>query len=53
MIRARTVTLKNFLSVGNTTQAINLDEHGLTLILGENIDQGSGGSRNAKRKAGA
>jgi DNA repair exonuclease SbcCD ATPase subunit len=50
MIRARTVTLKNFLSVGNTTQAINLDEHGLTLILGENIDQGSGGSRNGVGK---
>lgn len=50
MIRIRTVTMKNFLSVGNTTQAITLDEHGLTLILGENVDLGSAGSRNGVGK---
>ena len=50
MIKVRTVTMKNFLSVGNTTQAITLDEHGLTLILGENVDLGSGGSRNGVGK---
>lgn len=50
MIRIRTVTMKNFLSVGNTTQAVTLDEHGLTLILGENVDLGSGGSRNGVGK---
>jgi DNA repair exonuclease SbcCD ATPase subunit len=50
MIRIRTVTMKNFLSVGNTTQAVTLDEHGLTLILGENVDQGSEGSRNGVGK---
>ena len=50
MIKIKTVTLKNFLSVGNTTQAVSLDEHGLTLILGENIDQGSEGSRNGVGK---
>jgi DNA repair exonuclease SbcCD ATPase subunit len=42
--------MKNFLSVGNTTQAVTLDEHGLTLILGENVDQGSEGSRNGVGK---
>jgi DNA repair exonuclease SbcCD ATPase subunit len=50
MIKIRTVTMKNFLSVGNTTQAITLDEHGLTLILGENVDLGSAGSRNGVGK---
>lgn len=50
MIKIRTVTMKNFLSVGNTTQAVQLDEHGLTLILGENVDQGSAGSRNGVGK---
>ena len=50
MIKIRTVTMKNFLSVGNTTQAVTLDEHGLTLILGENVDQGAGGSRNGVGK---
>jgi DNA repair exonuclease SbcCD ATPase subunit len=50
MIKIRTVTMKNFLSVGNTTQAVTLDEHGLTLILGENVDLGSGGSRNGVGK---
>lgn len=42
--------MKNFLSVGNTTQAVALDEHGLSLILGENVDQGGGGSRNGVGK---
>lgn len=50
MIKIRTVTMKNFLSVGNTTQAVNLDEDGLSLVLGENIDQGGGGSRNGVGK---
>lgn len=50
MIRIRSVTMRNFLSVGNATQAINLDENGLTLVLGENIDQGGGGSRNGVGK---
>lgn len=50
MIRIKTVTMKNFLSVGNTTQAVQLDQHGLTLILGENVDQGSAGSRNGVGK---
>jgi len=50
MIKIRTITMKNFLSVGNTTQAVQLDQHGLTLILGENVDQGSAGSRNGVGK---
>jgi DNA repair exonuclease SbcCD ATPase subunit len=50
MTKIKSITLKNFLSVGNVTQAINLDEHGLTLILGENVDLGGGGSRNGVGK---
>lgn len=42
--------MKNFLSVGNVTQAVHLDEFGLSLILGENLDQGGGGSRNGVGK---
>lgn len=50
MIRYKSVTMKNFLSVGNATQAVNLDQDGLTLVLGENLDQGGGGSRNGVGK---
>jgi hypothetical protein len=48
----RTLTVKNFMSVGNTTQAINFDRQDLTLILGENLDLGGGdsGSRNGTGK---
>lgn len=50
MLKIRNVTMKNFLSVGNNTQAVVLDDNGLTLVLGENVDQGSGGSRNGVGK---
>ncbi len=32
--------MKNFMSVGNTAQTINLDKEALVLILGENLDLG-------------
>jgi len=38
MLKLKTLSLKNFLSTGNQTQTINLDQHGLTLVLGENLD---------------
>ncbi len=50
MITINNVTMKNFLSVGNNTQAIVLNDAALTLVLGENIDQGSSGSRNGVGK---
>ena len=50
MITINNVTMKNFMSVGNNTQAIVLNETALTLILGENIDQGNQGSRNGVGK---
>jgi DNA repair exonuclease SbcCD ATPase subunit len=50
MIRITKLTLKNFLSVGNVTQAINLDSAGLTLVLGENTDGTGGVTRNGAGK---
>ena len=50
MITVHKLTMKNFMSVGNVTQEIILDENGLTLILGENLDLGAAGSRNGVGK---
>jgi len=52
MIKFKNVTAKNFLSIGNNTQGINLDRRDLTLILGENLDLGGddNGSRNGTGK---
>ncbi|MBT6470710.1 MAG: AAA family ATPase, partial [Candidatus Marinimicrobia bacterium] len=38
------------MSIGNATQAISLDRTDLTLVLGENLDLGSNGSRNGVGK---
>jgi DNA repair exonuclease SbcCD ATPase subunit len=50
MIRIKNLTVKNFMSVGNTTQAIDFDRNDLTLVLGENLDLGGDGSRNGTGK---
>ena len=50
MFKIKTVTMKNFMSIGAVTQAVNLEENGLTLILGDNLDLGSNGSRNGVGK---
>ena len=50
MVILKNITLKNFLSVGQVTQAINFDSKELTLILGENLDLGGDGSRNGTGK---
>ena len=42
--------MKNFMSVGNSTQAIDFDRKDLTLVLGENLDLGGDGSRNGTGK---
>ena len=44
MIRIKNITVKNFMSVGNQTQAIDFDKGELTLVLGENLDLGGDGS---------
>jgi DNA repair exonuclease SbcCD ATPase subunit len=50
MINFKDLTVKNFMSVGNATQAINFDRSDLTLVLGENLDLGDDGSRNGTGK---
>jgi DNA repair exonuclease SbcCD ATPase subunit len=47
-----TLTVKNFMSVGNQTQAVHLDRDDLTLVIGENYDVsgGEGGARNGTGK---
>ena len=52
MIKIKDLTVKNFMSVGNQTQAIDFNQDQLTLVLGENLDQGGddSGSRNGTGK---
>ena len=50
MIHIKNLTVKNFMSVGATTQAIDFDRTDLTLVLGENLDLGGDGSRNGTGK---
>jgi DNA repair exonuclease SbcCD ATPase subunit len=50
MIQVKTLTVKNFMSVGNATQAVDFDRNDLTLVLGENLDLGGDGSRNGTGK---
>ena len=52
MFKLKNLTVKNFMSVGNQTQAVDFDREHLTLVLGENIDLGGDdtGSRNGTGK---
>jgi len=52
MIKIKDLTVKNFMSVGNQTQAVDFGKEQLTLVLGENLDQGGddSGSRNGTGK---
>jgi DNA repair exonuclease SbcCD ATPase subunit len=52
MIKIKDLTVKNFMSVGNQTQAVDFGKEQLTLVLGENLDQGGddNGSRNGTGK---
>lgn len=50
MITLKNITLRNFLSIGQVTQAVNFDSKELTLILGENLDLGGDGARNGTGK---
>ena len=51
-ITFKDLSVKNFMSVGNQTQAVSFNKENLTLVLGENLDQGGddGGSRNGTGK---
>jgi DNA repair exonuclease SbcCD ATPase subunit len=52
MFKIKTLSVKNFMSVGNATQAVNFDRRDLTLVLGENLDLGGddSGARNGTGK---
>ena len=52
MIIIKELTVKNFMSVGNVAQAVNFTAENITLVLGENLDQGGddSGSRNGTGK---
>ena len=51
-ILIKDLTVKNFMSVGNQTQSVRFDREQITLVLGENLDQGGddSGSRNGTGK---
>lgn len=53
MIRIKNLTVRNFMSVGNATQAINFENNDLTLVLGVDLDQGGddAGARNGTGKS--
>ena len=50
--KIKNLTTKNFMSVGNATQAVSFDRTDLTLVLGENLDLGGDdhGARNGTGK---
>jgi DNA repair exonuclease SbcCD ATPase subunit len=52
MFKIKDLSVKNFMSVGNSTQAVNFDRKDLTLVLGENLDLGGddSGARNGTGK---
>ena len=52
MLVLKSLTVKNFMSVGNQTQAVDLNRQDLTLVLGENLDLGGddAGARNGTGK---
>ena len=51
-MKIKELTVKNFMSVGNQTQAVDFSKENLTLVLGENLDMGGddNGSRNGTGK---
>lgn len=51
MIKFKKLTLRNFMSVGNVTETIELDNRNLTLILGENSDINDSNARNGVGKS--
>jgi DNA repair exonuclease SbcCD ATPase subunit len=50
MLIIKNLTVKNFLSVGNVTQAVKMNQNGLTLVIGLNLDMGGEGARNGVGK---
>ena len=42
MISIKTLTMRNFLSIGAVCQSLNFENQDLTMIIGENLDVGNG-----------
>lgn len=51
MIALHGITIQNFLSIGNVTQAISFSDQQLVLVLGNNLDLGGEDSRNGAGKS--
>lgn len=51
MIKLHNITIQNFLSIGNVTQAISFSNQQLVLVLGNNLDLGGQDSRNGAGKS--
>ncbi len=51
MFQIQSISIKNFLSIGNATQGVRFDENSLTLILGSNSDANGGTTRNGAGKS--
>lgn len=51
MLKIKSVTMRNFMSVGAVTQSVDLTKNGVTLVFGENLDLGGNGSRNGVGKS--
>jgi DNA repair exonuclease SbcCD ATPase subunit len=51
MIVIKSITIRNFMSVGQVTQSINFENKDLVLVLGENLDLGGNDSRNGVGKS--
>lgn len=52
MFKLKSLTVKNFMSVGNVTQSVDFNRNDLTLVLGQNMDLGGddAGARNGTGK---
>lgn len=50
MLKFRSLTIKNFMSIGNVAQTITLNSGDLVLVLGENLDLGGNDNRNGVGK---
>lgn len=51
MLKIKSLTIKNFMSIGNVTQSINFSSNDLVLVLGENLDLGGNDNRNGVGKS--
>ena len=50
-IKIKSLTAKNFLSIGNVSQGVDFDRKDIVLILGENLDVGGENARNGTGKS--